>query len=475
MLNDIHNILQQNCLIDQTKPLLLGISGGPDSLCLLDIMHKLGLSLIIAHVNHGLRQEADNDANQVTQIADELGIPFELGVVNVPEFAKANMYSIEEAARVLRYRFLFTQGLKHNAQAVVVAHTADDQIETVLMHMIRGTGLAGLRGMEFRSLPNPWSTNIPLLRPLLSTWREKIQQYCIENELQPIIDQSNLDKTFFRNRLRLDLIPYLQNFNPAIKRILWRTSQVLNGDFKLIDSLTALAWDNCVVDLGPGYIAYNYLFLKEQSPGLQRHLIRRGIAFLCPNRRDIDFNMIDQAVDFIKHPTQTHSKELALGLRLLAEIDKIWMVTSEAEPPSSDWPQISEDDLNLPQSGILHLSQNWEIQVFSTTLAEAINNRVYANPDPYQTWIDEDKIRSTLKIRHRHSGDRFQPLGMEGKSLKITDFMINVKIPSRARNSWPLVCTDDDILWIPGYQLAHPFRLTQSTKRVLYLRLKRSS
>lgn len=475
MLIDIHNILQQNCLIDQTKPLLLGISGGPDSLCLLDITHKLGLSLIIAHVNHGLRKEAEDEAHQVTQIANKLGIPFELGIVNVPDFAKANMYSIEEAARVLRYKFLFAQGLKHNAQAVVVAHTADDQVETVLMHLVRGAGLAGLRGMEFRSLPNPWSTDIPLIRPLLSTWREQIQEYCTENALQPIIDQSNLNKTYFRNRLRLDLIPYLQRFNPAIKRILWRTSQVLDGDFKLIENLTALAWENCVVDLGTGYMAYNYHFLKEQSPGLQRHLIRRGIAFLRPNLRDIDFDIIDQALDFIKQPTQTHCKELALGLRLLVEIDKIWMVTREAELPSRDWPQISDDELSLPQPGILQLSQNWVIQVFSTTLAEAIKNQAYANPDPYQTWIDKDKIPSTLKIRHRHSGDRFQPLGIEGKSLKITDFMINVKIPWRARNSWPLICSDDDILWIPGYQLAFPFKLTPATKRVLHLRLRKLS
>ena len=131
--------------------------------------------------------------------------------------------------------------------------------------------------------------------------------------------------------------------------------------------------------------------------------------------------------------------------------------------------------MNLPQSGILQLSPNWVIHVFTTTLAEAINHQAFANPDPYQTWIDKDKIPSTLKIRHRHSGDRFQPLGMEGKSLKITDFMINVKIPWRARNSWPLICSDDDILWIPGYQLAFPFKLTLATKRVLHLHLKKLS
>ena len=168
MLDRLGETLNQECGLQLRLPLVVGVSGGPDSVCLLDGMHRLGYQAVVAHLNHQLREEAEADAQQVRQLAESLGLPFELESIDVPHFAEAERLSVEEAARIMRYRFLFRQAEKYAAQAVVVAHTADDQVETVLMHLLRGAGLAGLKGMLPRRLPNIWSQKVPPDRPLWS-------------------------------------------------------------------------------------------------------------------------------------------------------------------------------------------------------------------------------------------------------------------------------------------------------------------
>ncbi len=176
MLDRIANIIQE-CQLHTENCLVVGVSGGPDSLCLLHSLHHLGHQVIAVHVNHGLRPEADKEEQQVKQFADHFGIEFICSHVEVMKFAVHASLSIEEAARNLRYTSLFEQARRSGAHAVVVGHNADDQVETILLHLLRGSGMVGLRGMDYRTLPNQWSQEIPLLRPLLSTWRSEVQDY----------------------------------------------------------------------------------------------------------------------------------------------------------------------------------------------------------------------------------------------------------------------------------------------------------
>ena len=202
MLKTARLTLQNECLIEAGRPLVVGVSGGPDSLCLLDLLRRSGCQVVVAHLDHGLRAEAAQDADTVAGLAKRFGLPYVQGQVDTRAYAEAHSLSIEEAARVLRYRFLFEQARQHAAQAVAAGHTADDQVETVLMHLLRGAGLVGLKGMAYRMLPNPWSSEIALLRPLLGVWRSQVIEYCEEHALQPVLDRTNLDTTYFRNRLR---------------------------------------------------------------------------------------------------------------------------------------------------------------------------------------------------------------------------------------------------------------------------------
>jgi tRNA(Ile)-lysidine synthase len=474
MIQAISLYIQHHCQLSISDTVLVGVSGGPDSLCLMDVLHQLGYPLIIAHLNHGLRAESDEEARRVERFAQDLGLAFVSTKVDVKHYADRHALSIEEAARVLRYQFLFDQAERHQVQAVAVGHTADDQIETVVMHLLRGCGLAGLKGMVPRTLPNAWSQRIPLVRPLLATWREQVLAYCSGRGLQPVYDRSNLDTTYFRNRLRHELIPYLETFNPAARKVLWRMAQVLAGDAAVLDQVVTDAWNICRAMEGDGLVALSMDKFNRQPLGIQRHLLRRAIAHLRPGLRNIDFDDIERAIGFLSQPSTTKQIDLVAGLRLSLEEGLICLASWEADLPTAHWPQMSREDLlHLDVPGEVTLNAGWSLRAEPIEEASSVLAQALENTDPLRAWIAADDLPTPLLVRTRLPGDRFRPLGMAGHTLKLADLMVNLKIPQRARDRWPLVCTAQEIVWLPGYRLNHLFRLTTHTRRAVYLRLER--
>jgi tRNA(Ile)-lysidine synthase len=451
---------------------------------LLDALQALGFSPVVAHLNHQLRPEAEEEAEKVRKFAEGYGLPHVEGREDVQGFSRREGLSIEEAGRNLRYRFLFEQAELRNASGVLVAHTADDQVETVLMHLLRGAGLSGLKGMQFRTLPNAWSGEIPLIRPLLGVWRTEVLAYCLERGLEPVFDVSNLDSTYYRNRLRHELIPYLEQFNPGVKESFWRMAKVLQGDYEVIERQVEAAWEAILVQAAPGSVALSPEALLKEPVGIQRHLIRRAIARLRPGLRDIGFEAIEKVLDFLNTARSPAQADLVAGLRLVLEKDpddragegkdRLWIAAWEAELPAGDWPQVRETGLSLPVPGRLKLPGGWELEARDVPPSEDLQERARENPDPYQAWVSLDSSPGPFEVRARQPGDRFQPLGFSDRSLKISDFMINQKLPRRARRHWPLVAEGDQILWVPGYQIGHPYRLTPGTRRAVSLSLKRT-
>ena len=271
------NILLTQCLLSTNNKVVVGVSGGPDSLCLLDLLARVKLPVLVAHYDHHLRPESGEDALRVRQAAARYGFPFFLGESDVAAYARQQKASIEEAARDCRYRFLFETAVNQQAEAVLVAHTADDQVETVLMHLLRGSGLAGLKGMTYRCVLETWNDRIPLLRPLLAYWREDILTYCQERGLQPVMDATNADITYFRNRLRHELIPYLSEYNPQFKRVLWRMALNLGGDFELVQDLTQHQAEALILAVESDAVVLKYTDLKLLNSGLQRNMLRMAI------------------------------------------------------------------------------------------------------------------------------------------------------------------------------------------------------
>lgn len=477
MLARLHSILQQIPALDPQKCLLVGVSGGPDSLVLLDLLTKLDYPLTAAHFDHGLRAESAADAQRVEEMVLSRSLPFAQGKGDVRSYASENSLSIEEAARILRYRFLFSTARDVQAGAVLVAHTADDQVETILMHLLRGTGLSGLTGMDYASLPNEWSQDILLLRPLLDVWREEVIAYCRDHGLQPLTDPTNQETTFFRNRLRHELLPYLETFNPSVRRSLWRTARVLRGDDELLEKLVGGEWPRTLQEQGPGYIGLHKTILRLQPLGLQRRLLRKAIAYLKPGLRDISFEMVERGLQRLDGQKAGLLTDLGGGLYLYLEGETVWLAVWEADLPTSRWPQIELSrgrcpEIELPVPGSLELQNGWVLTAAFVEDSQAAYSAASQNPDPFKAWLDAARLQFPLVLRCRKPGDRFQPLGMGGSSLKLSDLMINEKIPERARRAWPLVVSGESIVWAPGLRSAHPFRLAQSSGSVLHLALK---
>lgn len=474
MLQRLAMILHQECHLDPTKTLLVALSGGPDSLCLLDAVWRLGYPVIVAHLNHRLRPEAWRDVQVVKQFVSDRNLTLAIGEVDAGEFADAHGLTVEEAARIVRYRFLFEQAERSNAQAVVVGHTADDQVETVLMHLLRGAGLSGLSGMTYHSLPNSWSQTIPLVRPLLGVWREEILAYLAERGLQPVQDASNLDSRYFRNRIRQNLIPALKSYNPQVRQRIWHTAFSLQGDQEILEQAVDTAWQACQIITGPGYVSFKIGELQDQYPGMQRRLLRRAVALLRSGLSDIDFETIERGIAFLKEPKLSAQTVLSGGIYMFYEEDRLWVAIWEADLPTAFWPGIEPGkSLNLQVPGSLLLPGGWKLCAQPVSDISQAFDKAMENRDPYQAWLDFHELELPLIVRGRLPGDRFQPLGMAGQSTKLSDLMINLKLPARARSAWPLILTGADIAWIPGFRLAHPYRLKENTHSVVHLYLIR--
>jgi tRNA(Ile)-lysidine synthase len=471
-LEQVRQAALYDCYLAPDKPLVVGVSGGPDSLALLDALVRLGLSLRVAHFDHQLRAESAAEAAQVAQMAAQRGVPYELGQGDVAAMARAERRSLEESARELRYRFLFDCARRSGAQAVAVAHTADDQVETVLMHLLRGAGLSGLKGMTPISHLPVWDAHIPLARPLLGVWRCDVEAYCQAEGLNPLQDASNQSDDFFRNRLRHTLLPELERYNPQVKASLLRTANALAGDWEALEAVLDQAWAALAVDCRVGRCSVARLTLANLPLGLQRAALRRMATLVRPDLRDLDFASVARAVDFITQPTRSRRLQLPQGLRLEWEEERLALVDGAAPLPfEPSWPQLAAGQAaQLAPGGVAPLAGGWRLR------AEVGDPPVDPHAaGPEEAWLDCDALALPLQVRSARVGERFQPLGMGGRSQKLSDFWINARVPHAARAAWPLVCVGERVVWVVGHRMAEWARLQPASRAALHLWMERDA
>lgn len=469
---EIRKILINRCRLVPDKPVIIGVSGGPDSLCLLNLMHQLGYQVIAAHFDHQLRPDSGSETWLVSQMASECGAPFVTGTEDIRRLAELNHQSIEEAARQARYRWLFSQATQAKAQAVAVAHNADDQVETVLMHLLRGTGIGGLRGMEFWSESVEWSSTIPLVRPLLSTWRHEIEEYCSQHHLSPLRDPTNQETTYYRNRLRLELIPFLKQFNPKVNEVIWRMSQTLAADYEALNQFFDPVWASCCTFQNDQYIKFSLPNLRALSAGMQRMVLRHAVSVLHPGLRDFDFAAVERARQFLDQPSATAQIDLGANFRIFLECEDLFIAKWGARVIDASWPQLTPGQtIQLEIPGKSSLEGGF---IITSELLPAGEIPQPLEITDNQAYLDADLIEIPMIIRTRRFGDRFCPLGMQGHSLKLSDFFINRHHPARARDGWPLICSGDTIIWVAGLRPSHQFMISSKTRKVLHLSLLKS-
>lgn len=496
VLGAVRKRLENHRLLEVGATIVVGVSGGVDSLCLLHVLKSLrsefDWSIHVAHLNHCLRgTEADDDMIFVALLATRWELPCTIGVTDVDAVARRRRLSLEETARQVRYGFLADVAQQVGTSAVLVGHNADDQSETVLMHFLRGTGLAGLRGISetvdlqgLRTIPegarllSP-ETSIRLLRPLLGVPRTEIEQYCETYKLTPRFDRSNLDRTFFRNRLRHELLPLLETYNPNIKMLLRRTAAVAAADYELITSMRSDAWARVVREETESEITFDLAQWRALPLALQRASLRHGAFRLRPQLRDVEYLHIKQAVDIAANGSTGAQAVLPQSLRLTVGYETLRLASDEHSPSPPNWVLLCENgpiSVAVPGETVLPNS-NWRLEIRPwygdiTTIRR--------NPDRWTAYLDADQLGSSPMLRRRRPKDRFQPLGMGGQVVKVADFFINAKIPRDWREYIPLLVhrrsgrSDDEIAWIVGWRIAERVKVTPKTDHTLRLRWLRS-
>ena len=460
------------------KTLLVAVSGGGDSLALLYALHQaqaeFDLRLRGAHLNHTLRgDESDADAAFVADAFRRLGIPYILQSADIAAYRRAHRLSLEDAARRVRYAFLADAAARHAAHAVAVAHTADDQAETLLMNIIRGSGLDGLRGMQPLDRLAIDAATLTLFRPLLGVSRAQTYAYCAALGLQPRQDASNLSLEHTRNRIRLELMPMLERFNPAARDALLRLARNAAEDAAYIQAQTNAVWQDIAhqseTSEGESVIALNTQALARQHPAVQSRILRRAVHAVKGSADGITRRHILDMRRLIAGPAG-RTLHLPDGILFAIGYDEAHIgsgasVTGALSPLP---PICGEHPIAVPGETRI---PGWRITASVSDVPDACG--AIADADGFSETLDLDSVGAALHLRGRRPGDRFQPLGM-AHSKKLQDFMVDERIPRRWRDGVPLLVSRNGIACVVGWRIAHWARVTDATKRRLHLRFRRA-
>ncbi len=464
VLDSVRRYIDRQRLLHPEQPVVVGVSGGADSLCTLDCLRRLGYRCLVAHLDHGLRQSSAAEAERVGELAAEFGLEF---VSHRVELSQAPG-SLEEAARLARYRFLASAAHSHEIDTIAVGHTADDQAETVLMHLLRGAGPSGLRGMLPLTRLGEWvgvdsGSGLRLIRPLLEQDRSTTEQYCAQHGLEVIADESNLDPSLFRNRLRHELLPELRSYNPEIKQVLSRTAKVMAGEAALIDELVGRRWSEWARRAGKQALALRRGPLEAAPVALRRAALRRAIGELRPDLRDIAFETVEQLVSDLEQGNGVR-RTIVGGLEVLPLGSELVIRAPSARISFPTLPQLADrQPRRLAVPGALTLAEGWEL------VAQSVKQASEPPSSRLEAMLDQDKLGTDLQVRPPATGDRLRPLGMRG-TVKLSDLFVNRKIPWPARERWPVVCQAGEVLWVVGLHLSRHAAASPATQSVLRLR-----
>jgi len=447
------------------SPVLLGVSGGADSVCLLHnlsgLRQEFGIDLHVAHLNHGLRgDESDDDALYVTELATKLGIPMTIQKRDVAFYQKKNSLSEEEAAREVRYSFFAEVAQSIGSDRVAVGHTSNDQAETILMHMIRGTGLSGLRGMQpVSNLKLTNNAQLTVIRPLLELNREETESYCKKNNLSPRQDSSNISTKYLRNSIRSELIPILKKYNPNIIETLSRSTEMVADDMDYLSAETSKLWGTVINETDDGISIDNKSF-NALPLSLKGHLLRSALEITLGGIRDISQSHIQSLIEILAKPSA--GKKLSLPGGLFFHGGYYQSLICKDEILTLDLPEI-EGEYKITVPGETSIP-GWYIRTEITSNQGQSTNR--------KAFFDFDLVGQNLIVRPRNEGDRFLPLGMSS-SKKIQDFLVDAKVPRNTRGRIPVVCAEDGIIWVAGYRIDERFKVTPATDQMLSIEFER--
>ena len=465
--DQVKKTIEKHQMIAPGEGLLVAVSGGPDSVALLHILYSLRedlrLRLEVAHLQHGIRGvEAQEDAKFVAQLAAKLRLPLHLKEIDLPRIrSSAGKGNLEALARAERYRFFAAVARERKFGKIATAHTQDDQAETVLMWLLRGSGLKGLGGMPLvhpLDLANvELASRLLVVRPLLYVSRAEIEEYLKEKDLTFRLDRSNQDLSFLRNWIRLKLIPQLkEKIDGNLLARLAQQAELIRQEDDLMDGLARGVLDEIRTAEG-----INRGSLLRHSKAMQRRLLRLWIEATRGHLRGLDFQHVESLLDVIADGPPQGRLSIPGGWQLVKEYETL-KLDKQSRKMGQQCPCYSYNlragkDLLIHEAGLT--IQSLEI---SPSLAGLPDNFMEAV-------FDIASLTADLTLRNFRRGDRFQPLGMTGHK-KVKELFIEKKVPLAVRASLPLLVLGDEVIWIPGYGRSEYGKVTRVTKAILHLK-----
>lgn len=436
MKETVKNILKKYITISCETTLIVGFSGGWDSMCLLDIMNKLskeyGFLLVAAHLNHNWRgKESEAEKERCLEFCEENDITF------ISDTLKEGTKATEAVAREMRYNFFKKCAEDFEADAILTAHTKSDNAETILYRIIKGTGLNGLEGIkELRDLEG-----FKVIRPILNFSRSDIENYCIKNELYPNNDSSNSNTKYARNNIRHNIMPAIKIINPNIENSLITLADIAIGNNKVINELMENIEKQITV--GNKWLTQNFLILNS---AIKQHFVYK---LLTKNNLEPSFSKIQELLNFISENQKSKTG------KTLSVTNDLWLFVSTKYTyfvHAKDCEKI-ENTLTIEEPGTYTLEEKFHFSIIENEtkpdkFPKAINNTAY---------VDLNEIKFPLTLRTRRNGDIIQPFGMDGK-MKLKKYFINKNIPEHDRDRILLLCKDNEVLWAIGVGLSEKLR-----------------
>lgn len=434
------NIEKYN-MLEQNDTVIACVSGGADSIFLLDNLNKLkeeyNLNIIVAHVNHGIRKTAKRDEEFVIDYSKKLNLLCETKHVNMDEYAKENKISSEEAGRFLRYSFFRSLAGKNGK--IFLAHNANDQAETVLFRIIRGTGIEGLCAMDY--------IDKDLYRPMLNIKRDEIEEFIEQENIEFVQDETNFQEIYSRNKLRLKVIPYIEdNFNENFTDSLIRLSEISKRNFNFVN--------NKAKEIFLENYRNNKLYvakIKNLDEYILSEIVREYLRRELKTLDGISKKNIVDIVDLIKK-SENSKITLPGDLNLVMSYDNIYISNSLEKL------EIKEQILKIGKNETCF----GNIIIKESNLYRADENMIS---------IDADKVKGNLKIRNRRDGDKFMPFGMD-KYKKLKNFFIDNKIDRYKRDLIPIITDDEEIIWIVPFRISEKYIIDKNTKRIINISLE---
>ncbi len=456
---------QRHGLLSSGDRILIAVSGGPDSVALLHLLHELReefqLFLEVAHLQHGIRgEEAKEDARFVAELAEKLKLPFHLKEIELPSMkSKAGKGNLEALARAERYRFFAETAKQRGLAKVATAHTQDDQAETVLMWFLRGAGTRGLGGMsprqQLRIAIGDSTEILAVIRPLIDISKSEIMEYLAEKSLTYRVDRSNQDPVYLRNWIRSELIPKIQErVDDRFPARLSQQAELLRDEDTYLEALARMGLDAIHDAKGLGRPG-----LLGEPKALQRRILRLWIEQARGHLRGVDFVHIDALLRLIEEGPVQGRLAIAGGWELVREYESLRL-----EKRSGGLKKICYDyPLEIGTALCIHEAA---VEFRSERISRP---QITLQADLTEAIFDDSYLTGPLRVRNFRRGDRFQPLGMTGHK-KVKDLFIENRVPWPVRAKWPLLTMGEEILWIPGYGRSEAGRVEKTTGSAIYLK-----